>query len=177
VYAGHLDAHGTWHALGVLPFDVDQALRIGLAHLGTVGGVDGDAATAGDEAGDALAGKRLAALRETDQHLAVEAGDADGPLRRPRHEAHEACERALALLAAALELQLGNDLREHLLARDLAVADLGEERVLAVHAELLHDALERAVLADRIQLEMVPAQVLLEDLAPDRDRALALLRL
>src|SRR6185436_4222197 len=125
VDARDLDVDRARHALRVLPLDVDAALRVRLLHFRAVAGVDGDAAAARDEARDALAGQRLAALREAHEDLAVEAGHPHGALRRPRDEAHEAGERAFALLAAALELELRDDLREHLLARELPVADLG----------------------------------------------------
>src|SRR6185369_8669469 len=130
-----------------------------------------------DESRDTLAGERLAALREAYEHLAIEARHADCARRRPRHEPHEPRERALALLAPPLELQLRNDLREHLLARELPVADLGEHDVFVVPPELFQHALEGAVLPQRVQLEVVPPEVALEDLAADGDRALALLRL
>src|SRR5262249_17954910 len=161
-------------ALAVVPLHVDAALRIGLEDLGTVLGVHGHAAATRDEPRDPLARQRLTALAEADQHV-LHARHPHAALRLPADQPHEALERALFLLSPPLQLLLGEDLRQYLLAGELAVADVGEERLLVAKAELLQHALERAVLAQLAEVELMAGEVALEDLLPDRHRALALL--
>ena len=59
-----------------VPRDFHSAFLIVVDGFGAGGGVDRDAATAGDEADDAVAGKRIAAASEADQHV-IEIGDDD----------------------------------------------------------------------------------------------------
>src|SRR5262249_46159488 len=69
VDARDLDADRTRCALPLLPLHVDAQLRVGLEPLRTVLRVNRDAPTWGDEARDAPARQRLAALAEADQHV------------------------------------------------------------------------------------------------------------
>src|SRR5204862_3617 len=162
--------------LPVLPLHVDAPLRVALEHLRAVERVHRHAPPAGDEAGDALAGKRAAALPEAHQHV-FHARDLDAALRLAAHHPEQALEAALALLAPALELLGGEDLPEHLLRRHLPVADAGEQRVLVLLPELLGHAAERAVAAQLRQVQLVAAEVALQDLAPHGHRTARLLRL
>src|SRR5262249_46908334 len=161
VDARALDLHGPrLAAFAVVPLHVDAALGIGFEDLGTVLGVDRHPAAARDEPRDPLAGQRLTALAEADEHV-LHARHPHAALRLAADEPHEALERALLLLAPPLQLLLGEDLRQHLLAGELAVADVGEERLLVAEAELLQHAVERAVLAQLGQVELVAGEVAL----------------
>src|SRR5581483_3774195 len=135
--------------------------------------VDRHAAAAGDEARDALARQRAAALPEAHEDV-LDPRDLHAALALP---AHEPLEGALAALAAALDLRLGQDAREDLVWGPPAVADALEQRVLVALLELACDPRERAVLAQLGEVELVAGEIALEDLPADGDRALALLRL
>src|SRR5207244_3870265 len=176
VDARDLDAHRARRALPVLPLHVDAPLRVALEHLRTVERVHRHAAPARDEAGDALAGQRAAALPEAHQHV-LHARDLDAALRLPADHPEQALEAALAPLAPALELFGREELAEHLLRRQLPVADAREQRVLVLLPELVGHAAQRAVAAQPRQVELVAAEVALQDLAPHRHRAARLLRL
>src|SRR5262249_38804622 len=69
VDARDLDADRTRCALPLLPLHVDAQLRVGLEPLRTVLRVNRDAPTSRDEARDAPARQRLAALAEAAQQL------------------------------------------------------------------------------------------------------------
>src|SRR5439155_22892734 len=174
--ARHLHLDRPRRPLPVHPVHVDPPLRVALEHLRALERVHRDAAPARDEPRDALAGQRAAALPEAHEHV-LDARDLDAALRLPPDQTQEPLQPALALLAAPLDLLGRQDARQHALRRDLPVADAGEQRLLVALRELLRHALERAVLAEPGRVELVAGEVALEDLAPDGDRARALLRL
>ena len=110
----------------VVPLDVDDPVGLALQaqRVGAVGAVHRDAAAAGDEAHDLVAGHRRAAAREPHHHVVetfdVHAGGrvarGSGPRRRALHR-----DRQLLLAAAQLRLHALHDR----LGRDVALADRG----------------------------------------------------
>ena len=130
--------------------------------------VHGDAAAAGDEADDALAGQRIAAPAEA--HHARRRRRSPG--RRPwpggRPARKSFCERALAPSPRARRARsAGTSFAEHLLASaDAAVADRGEQRSSSLNAELrARRARASPLLRELAELEAVAREVALEDLA------------
>src|SRR2546430_8733852 len=176
VDAGDLDLDWSRRPLPVRPLHVDAALGIALQPLRASERVHRHPPPAGDEARDALARQRAAALPEADQHV-LAARPLPAALRLSADEAEEALQAPLALLAPPLELLGRQDAREHALRGDLSVPDAGEQRLLIALGELARDAFERAVLAEPGGIEMVAGEIPVEDLPPDGDRPRALLRL
>src|SRR5207253_2850591 len=69
VHAHDLELHRTEVAGDAVPRDRDPALRVALHDARALRRVDRDAAAAGDEADDLLAGKRIAATAEAHHHV------------------------------------------------------------------------------------------------------------
>src|SRR5206468_1191114 len=167
--ARHLHLDRPRRLLPVHPMHVDPPLGLALQHFGALERMHGDAAPARDEARDALARQRAAALPEADEHV-LDARHLHAALRLPPDQAQEPLQPALALLAAPLDLFGRQDAREHALRGHLPVADAGEQRLLVALRELLRHALERAVLAEPGRVELMAGEVAFEDLAPDGDQ-------
>src|SRR5437764_677944 len=152
--ARHLHLDRPRRLLPVHPMHVDPPLGPALQHFGALERMHGDAAPARDEARDALARQRAAALPEADEHV-LDTRHLHAALRLPPDQAQEPLQPALALLAAPLDLFGRQDAREHALRGHLPVADAGEQRLLVALRELLRHALERAVLAEPGRVELM----------------------
>ena len=124
-----------------VPAHLDAALGVGVERLGAFAAVDGDAAAAGDEADDGVAGQRVTALGVAHQHV-VDAADLDAGLVAPGDLAHELLDAARAQrrggFAVPARLRASRRAcRRRRLRFELAVADGEQELVQALHGVAL----------------------------------------
>ena len=154
----------------VVPVDLDHAVGLALqAHrVRAVGAVDRDAAAAGDEAHDLVAGHRRAAPREAHHHvveaLDVHAGGDGRSCARTRRPLHG--DRELLLAAAQLALHPLHDR----LGRDVALAERGVQRLEVGVVEALGDRHEHRGVGELLHRQPFAAQRLDELVLAGVDR-------
>src|SRR5215831_1234841 len=167
------DLDGALCGLATVALDGDEPLLVEhVLHDGEASSrVHGEAAAARDEPHDAVPGDRRAALAEADEQV-VHPANANGALAPPRR---------LLCLELRLGLRLVDDRRrqpaQDLLNRGLAIADRGEQIVGRREAELREELSHLVGGEQRGRRQPVFLRLALEELAPERQRADALLDL
>src|SRR5262245_18028186 len=162
------DRVGTGAAVPLVPLDLDAPLRIveQVDNVRTCRRVDRYAFAARDVADDLLAANRVAAAGAK-HHEIVHAAHLDLFLSRAEDALDGGGQRSLGRLL--LETIRRDELREHLLRRQLPVSDQRKKLVDFLCAELGEQLRHSGIIDERLDTQVVAARLLLEHLASKLD--------
>src|SRR5262249_13023280 len=126
--------------------------------------------------GDALSRKRVAAPPEA-HHDVVDAAHLDAALGLPADQAEELLQRSFATFLAFLRRTVRDQVGQHLLGGQPAIAHCRDHRLLVLEPERVGGAIEIAALAELAELLAIAAEVAVEQLGADLEAAATLLDL